>query len=235
MKIFGLILLLLTGQVSLAQETLRIDNASREYDVLIRVQACGAEAHEKNPNTCNGPAQVSLYKKGDRLPFQILRLKNIEFYKDTLAYNPALNKNPRLLYEEEYGVVFDDFDFDGKQDLAICNGRNGGYAGPSYNIYLFDKSSNRFVENRRLSKLNEGVYLSLFFPDAKKKLLTTFSKSGCCYHETEKYRVVRKKPVLVEKIIEDAMSGDGNVLITTKKLVNGKWVKRVTKEKIDQQ
>ena len=235
MKLFAILLFLLTGQVSFAQETFKIDRASREYDVVIRVKACGGEAQGNDANTCNGPAQVSLYKKGVQSTFQVLHLPNIELYKDTVAYNPTMNKKARGIYAEEYSVVFDDFDFDGKQDLAICNGRNGGYGAPSYNIYLFDKKSNRFVENRRLTRLNEGVYLGLFFLDARRKLLVAYSKSGCCYHETEKYRMVNNKPILVEKMIEDASRGDSTVSTTTRKLINGKWVTKVTKEKIKQQ
>lgn len=232
MKILGFLPFLLIGQVSFAQETFKLDRASREYDLVIQVQACGGEAQDYNANTCNGPARVSLHKKGVKSAFQVLSLPNIELYKDTVTYNPEVNKNQRGIYAEEYGVVFDDFDFDGKQDLAICNGRNGGYGGPSYNIYLFHQKSQQFVENRRLSRLTEGVYLGLFFPDAKRHLLIAYSKSGCCYHETEKYQMTNSKPILVEKIIEDAtIEQRGLVRVTTKKLINGKWVTRVRKKK----
>jgi hypothetical protein len=161
-------------------------------------------------------------------------LPNIEIYKDTAAFNPQINKKARGIYEEEYGVIFDDFNFDGRQDLAICNGRNGGYASSSYDVYLFDKRLHKFIANRRLSRLTEGVYLGLFFPDAKRRLLIAFWKSGCCYHETDKYRLVNNRPVLVEKIIEDATIGKGKFArVTTRKLINGKWVARVTREKIN--
>jgi hypothetical protein len=231
MKILGFLLFLLTWQVSFAQETLKLDHASREYDLVIQVQACGGEAQDHNANTC-GPALVSLYKKGVKSTFQVLSLPNIELYKDTIAYNPEVNKKPRGIYAEEYGVVFDDFDFDGRQDLAICNGRKAGYGGPSYNIYLFHKKSQQFVENRRLTGLTEGGYLGLFFPDAKRHLLVTYSKSGCCYHETERYQMTNSRPKLVEKIIEDATVEQRDLVkVTTKKLIKGKWVVRVRKEK----
>ena len=235
MKILVVTLFLLTGPVSFSQETLKLDRASREYDVVIQVQGCGGEAQSNNANICNGPARISLYKKGIQSPFQVLNLPNIELYKDTATHNPTIDRKPRGIYAEEYSIVFDDFNFDGRQDLAICNGRNGGYGGPSYNIYLFNTQSNRFVENRGLTRLNQGVYLGLFFPDPKSKLLSTYSKSGCCYHEAEKYRVVNTRPLLVEKIIEDATGGGSFVRITTKKLVNGKWVTSVRRKKIEKE
>jgi hypothetical protein len=232
MKSLAFLLFLFTWQVSFAQETLKLDRASREYDLVLQVQACGGEAQRHDANTCNGSGRVSLYKKGVQSAFQVLSLPNIELYKDTAAYNPEINKNRRGIYAEEYSVVFDDFDFDGKQDLAICNGRKAGYGGPSYNIYLFQKKSQQFVENRRLTGLTEGGYLGLFFPDAKRHLLIAYSKSGCCYHETEKYQLINSKPILVEKIIEDAtIAQRGLVKVTTKKLINGKWVTRVRKKK----
>ena len=232
--LFNLVLLFFAGRVCFAQETLKIEKASREYDVVIQVQACGGKEQRDDSNTCSGPARVSLYKKHAESPFQVLHLPNIELYKDTAAFNPQTSEKPRGIYAEEYSVVFDDFNFDGKQDLAICNGRGGGYGSPSYNVYLFNKRLHKFIANRRLSRLTEDVYLGLFFPDAKKKLLIAFWKSGCCYHETEKYRVVNNRPVLIERIIEDATVGNGKFAkVTTRRLINGKWVTRVTREKIN--
>jgi len=63
MKLLGFLLILLTGQVSFAQETLKLDRASREYDLVIHVQACGGEAQHHDANTCNGPGRVSLSLK----------------------------------------------------------------------------------------------------------------------------------------------------------------------------
>ena len=84
MKMLGFLLFLLTGQVSFAQETLKLDRASREYDLVIQVQACGGEAQGHDANKCNGSGRVSLYKKGGQSAFQVLSLPNIEPYKDTI-------------------------------------------------------------------------------------------------------------------------------------------------------
>jgi len=215
------------------EQEFRIERASRKYDLAVRVEECGGSEQNDDPDTCGGPARVSFYRKGAKTPFQILRLPNVEIHRETLAHNPQTSATPRGLYAEEYGFVFDDFNFDGAEDVAVCNGRNSGYNGPSYSVFLFDAKSRKFVENRRLSGLAEGAYLGLFFPDRKRKQLVAFSKSGCCYHETEKYKVVNGRPVLVEKITEQAAGRDDgafDVVTTTRRRVGGRWVTRVKRE-----
>ena len=228
-------LLLVAARVASAQETFKINGASRVYNLSVRVAGCGGAERDDNPNNCSGAARVQIYRKGAKTPFQVLNLANVELYKDTLTHNPETSAKPRGLYAEEYGFVFDDFDFDGDEDLAVCNGRNSGYGGPSYNVFIFDGRTRRFTENKRLTALAEGAYLGLFFPDRKTKQLVALSKSGCCYHETEKYKVINNRPVLVEKIIEDATlendAGERFVLVTTKKRVGGRWVVRKKKQK----
>lgn len=234
----GAACLVLLSAAAAAQETFRLRRASPKYDVTVTVAACGGPEQDGNENTCGGAGTVALTRKGARAPFQTLRLENVEIYKDTVAYNSRGGKH-RGLYSEEYGVVFEDFDFDGEQDLAVCNGRNSGYSGPSYDIFLYDRASGRFVRSRRLTELNEGAYLGLFHRDTRRRLLVTYSKSGCCYHETEKFRVVGGRPVLVEKISEDATvtddAGRSFVVTTTRRRVGRRWVETVRRERIKEE
>jgi hypothetical protein len=225
-------LLFLAGQASLAQEVFTIRDASRTFDLIVRVERCDEEEGRADSNLCRGAARVSIQRKGETSPFQVLNLPSIDIYRDTVAYNPQLAGRPRELYGDEPSFVFEDFNFDGREDLAICNGRNGGYGSPSYNVYLYNSHSHRFVENRRFSRLTEGVYLGLFLVDPRNRRITTVSKSGCCYHETENYRVINNRPVLVEQIIDDATGGNGMTVITTRRRINGRWISRVRREPI---
>jgi hypothetical protein len=221
-----------------AQETFKIESSSAVYDVSVKIEKCDEQRRRFNPPICSGPGQVGIYLKGSAFPFQILNFNNLEVDKDQIAYNGKIAKSPRKLYDDEYSLIFDDFNFDGSEDLAVCTGRDGGYRAPSYNVYLFNKVSKKFVENVRLSKLTQEVYLGLFFIEPKKKQLVAHSKSGCCHHETEVYKIIHNRPVLVEKIIEDASGGDATgyvVTVTTRKLVNGKWLQRVKKEKVKEE
>jgi hypothetical protein len=219
---------------SVAKEIIKVQDASKNYHLTVQIEACGGANQDNDSNTCSGKTRISIYRKGANSAMQILTLPNVEIYKDTIAYSAKTSEKPRGVYAEEYSFIFDDFNFDGHDDLAVCNGRNGGYGGPSYSIFLFNSMAKRFVENRSLSKLAEGVYLGLFFVEPKNKRLVAFSKSGCCYHETEKYHVVNDKPFLVEKLIEDATNGE-TIKVTTKKLINGKWVSTVKRRKLPAQ
>jgi len=224
-----ILILALFDRISFSQEPLdiRIRDASREYDLAVQVKDCGGDDEK-----CSGPGSVSIYRKGAKAPFQILSLSAIEIYQDRLAYDPELTGKARKPDDAGYSsFIFGDFNFDGMKDLAICTGKNGGYGSQSYTVYLFNSRVNKFVENKRLSKLTEDIYIGFFSVEAKKKLLVAFWKSGCCFHQTEKYRVVANRPVLVEEIIEDGTGGEFMVT-TSRKLVNGKWVKRVRKEKL---
>jgi len=225
---------LAAGRVTRAQEeAAESGKASAKYDVKVRPGACGATKRGgEDADEDTVPARVSIFRKGAKSPFQVLCLPSVWVNGEQFAYSPKTAGRRRVLYDDEYSVVFDDFNFDGREDLAVCNGRNGGYGGPSYTVLLFDRRAGRFVENRRLSDLAGEGYLGLFFPDAKKKTLTALSKSGCCYHEKEVYRVLGDRPVLVEKVIEDAHVSEGYVLVTTRKRVGRRWVVTKKREKI---
>jgi len=222
-----LLILFLFDRISFAQKTLNVRNASTEYDLAVQVKDCGSEDDQ-----CSGPGRVSIYRKGVKAPFQVLSLSAIEVYKDRLAFDPELTKKARKPNDDRYSsFIFGDFNFDGMKDLAICNGRNGGYGGQSYTVYLFNRRMNKFVENRQMSELTEASVSGLFSVEAKQRLLVVLGKSGSRYHQTEKYRVVANRPVLVEEIIYDLGETGGFTVVTTRKLVNGKWVKRVRKKK----
>lgn len=225
-------MLLAASQAESAEEVFRIENASRQYDLTVEIESCGGQQQDNLPDKCSGRGRVSITRKGAGAPFQVLQLRNIEFHKDQMAYNAAVAKNARELYDDEYGFIFGDFNFDGKEDLAICNGRGGGYGAPSYSVYLFASRLKKFVKNVRLSRLTEGVYLGLFFPDAKRKRLVAFWKSGCCFHQREEYKVLNNRPVKVEQVAEAVDVTGDFVHITVRKLIHGRWVETKRREKI---
>ncbi len=214
--IFTLIALLILLSInSFAQKNFLLKDASKTYDVNINIAKCDGDI-------CEGKSTVSFTKKGENAVFQTVQMPNMYL---ELGENKKPTANLVELYgENNSGVIFDDFNFDGIDDVALRNGNNGAYGGPSYDVYLAVVPSRKFVKNAELTAL-ASQSLGLFNVDKKAKLLETFTKDGCCYHETTRYSVINNRPKKVYVFTEDAQKGDGSkVFLTRKTLVKGKWV-----------
>jgi hypothetical protein len=217
------------GGVIATQQTFKIQKASNKYDIIANIDSCDKD---DLPDVCSGSGHINVFKKGEDTPFQVIDQDNLWFDKVKTSYNPLLDAKRRVLYDDEYSLIVGDFNFDGEEDLAIRNGHNGGYGAPSYTIYLFQKRSRRFAENKEFSDLADGVYLGMFFPDSRRKVLHGYWKSGAGYHVEEIYTVIHDRPVLIEKTEQEA-TVTGLLIVTTHKRINGKWVKTVKTRKIN--
>jgi hypothetical protein len=212
-----LIAVLLFCTSAAAQIKLEVKNASKLYDVRIDVERC-------EDRTCEGKATFTLFKKHSVTPFQAINLPETWFMTGD---NDQPSSNLTRLYDEQGAVRFADYNFDGIDDLALCDGRNGGYGSSSYQIYLFSRKTTRFFNSPEFSELGQDG-LGMFEVDAKRKILKVLSKSGCCLHMSREYSVVRNRPRLILEVVEDAaIPNDERVKITTRKLVNGRWQKRI--------
>lgn len=212
------------GCLSAQAATFKVNDGSKQYDAVISVSQCDKE-------TCSGEGKVSLYKKGSKQLLQSLTSEDLYFF---LKEDQTPSVNVIQLYDEQSPLIFDDFNFDGQQDLAIRNGNYSSYGGPSYDVYVFNKTKAKFVLSDALTKL-AVENLGMFQTDHKRQRLITFNKSGCCYHETIEYVVVPNKGLkAVYKVIEDATGGDDGVKVTTRELKNNKWVQSVKKYKVDE-
>jgi hypothetical protein len=220
-----LICLVLSGPLLSHAATFQIQNGSKLYNAQLDVAHC-----EKDE--CSGQARILLYQKGSQQIFQTLTSDDLNFYLDK-KQQPSVNVIQ--LYNEQSPLIFEDFNFDGQQDLAIRNGNESSYGGPSYDVYVFNKTRQKFVPS---SELTELAYdnLGMFQTDAKRKRLITFAKSGCCFHVTSEYAVIPNKGLkLVHEVTEDAIGGE-QVKVTTRtyNLKNGKWGTTVKKFPVDE-
>ena len=209
----------LTAVNAFAQKNFLLKDASPNFDVKISVAKC-------EDDICEGKGTIYLMKKGQTTAFQTIRTPNIYL---ELGENQKPTANLIELYgENNSGVIFDDFNFDGAEDLAFRNGNNGAYGGPSYDVLLFAKNPGKFVKSAALTEL-ASENLGMFEVDKKMKTLETFTKDGCCWHRTTRYKIVNNRPVKSYVFTEDAIGGDGTkVILTTETLVGGKW-KKTTK------
>lgn len=221
-KLVILFVLLLCVQVS-AQKTFDINNASKYFDIKVKVEKC-------EDDVCSGEAIFSFFNKNRSKPYQVITLDDT--YMD-ISNDGKPIVNSTMLYDEQSVVDVADYNFDGMEDVALCNGQNGSYNMPSYDVYLSSRKAGKFVHSPKLSDL--GLHLGMFQVLKDKKQLETFDKSGCCWHITTRYSVINDRPVKVFEEIEDATIADETkIKITTKTLVKGKWKTSVKYEKRDQ-
>ena len=220
MKNFAIgLVLLFTASVS-AQKTFDIKNASKYFDIKVNVEKC-------ENDVCSGAAAFLFFKKGGSKPYQVIELNDT--YIDISNDGQPL-VNTTVLYDQQSVVSVEDFNFDGMEDVALCNGQNGSYGMPAYDIYLSSRKAGKFLFSKAFSDL--GAHLGLFQVLKEKKQIETFDKSGCCWHITTRYDVVTGKPRKIYEMIEDAtISDETKVKITTKTLVKGRWKTSVKYEK----
>ncbi len=216
-------LLISLSQLYLAQSNYIIKDGSKRFDAHITVQSCDGD-------DCFGKGIVKLIDKKTKKLFQTLESDDLTLYLDK-DQKPTVNVIQ--LYNEQSPLIFDDFNFDGSEDIAIRNGNQSGYGGPSYDVYVFNSTKKQFVPSSELTSL-AYENLGMFQTDHERKRLITFAKSGCCWHITTEYAVIPKKGLQkVYEMEEDATGAGEFVKVTTRNLINNKWVNKVKKYKID--
>lgn len=217
-----LCVLLLCVTQNLNAQVFEVKEGSKIYDARINVKC--------DKDQCDGKAEVTLIKKASRQIFQRFTSKELTMYLDE-KFQPSVNVVQ--LYDEQSPLIFQDFNFNGTEDLAIRNGNYGAYGGPVYDVYVFNKTRQKFVLSKALSALTQKS-LGMFSVDEDTKRLITFNKSGCCYHVRSEYQVIPKKGLLlVKEFIEDAQSGEW-VRVIERNLIKGKWIEKVKKYPVEE-
>jgi ankyrin repeat protein len=187
----ALVLPLLLGAPPVrAEETFVLDAASQTYAAELRVERC-----EKD--SCGGRLTLLLRKRGAGGPVQTLTVGETVFFKDASG-KPEVNVTRG--YDVQSVVHFGDFDFDGREDVAVVYRERSGYLGLGYDVYV--ERDGKLVHSPAFSALADTGRLGMFAVDPKARRLRTSSKSGCCEHETNEYAVVDGRPVLVRTVLE---------------------------------
>lgn len=223
MKVFSILLIsLIVCSSVFSQRSFELKDASKYFDIKISVGDC-------DESGCQGKAVFSFFKKGGTTPYQVI--EHEETYLDLEWGGKPVRE--KLTYNKQSVIDVGDYNFDGMEDVAICNGRYGNYGARSYDIYLSSRAAGKFVHNAAFSELGMN-YMGMFDINKKKKTLSGFAKNGCCWHITEEYKVVNNRPVKIFVREEDAtLPDETKVKITTKTLVNGKWQTKIRYVKRD--
>ncbi len=190
-----------------AQDDFRITTLYSKYDFIAKPSNCRDDWRGR---MCN--ETIQLFRKRARNPFQIISIR-------------AGDEPP----------IFGDFNFDGHEDIAICDGTNGGYITASYRVYLYSPKQGKFVFNSSFTALSQGPEMGFFDVDKRNKTLTTSTMMGFGHFTQRKYDVYRGKPRLIYERIHDESSAGGIwAIITTKKLIGGKWRTWKKRERLSQ-
>ncbi|MCR1026849.1 hypothetical protein NQT66_18665 [Cellulophaga baltica] len=208
-------LLLLLGilpVLTLAQRTYTISDFSTTYKATIEI-----EHGFENKDFKKGSFSIV----NNTTNKQVLFIESDELIIET-EDNTEDNTNAVLLpYDRQNFLIFQDFNFDGLEDVAFMDGRNSCYGGPSYQIYLQEHQT--FVHSPEFTRLSYE-YCGMFQIAEKTKTIHTMTKSGCCWHQFSEFKVQDNKPIAV-KISEESMNPNGMLIDYVEKVrVNNQMV-----------
>lgn len=196
-----------------------IHNASKQWDFVLSASGCNPE--DSYPR-CEGAGMLDVFAKGSGKLVQHLPASAVFLELDSTG--KATTNLVEMYGENNSGLVIEDINFDGHDDIALRAGNEGAYGGPSYDVYLYQPASKSFRLNGALTQIG-SENLGLFSVDPQSRTLTTSTKSGCCWHQSSTWKVENNQPVLIEEITEGEGSGKlaGKFTRTIRKLVNGTW------------
>lgn len=217
MKSLTILAALLMPLAALAQTTILVINGSARYHAKITAIPCEG-------NECSGEARVQLLEKERNRAVQTFTTKHMVLLLDS---NRQKGDKQAVPAEGQHPVIFDDFNFDGEEDVAIRNGNNGNNGSASYDVYLYNPGRKAFTPDKGLTRL-ASENLGMFETDRRRRQLTVRQKEGCCRHTTIVYGMnTAGKLVKVEEVTEDTTGGGDMVTVTTSQLVNGKMKKTI--------
>jgi hypothetical protein len=203
----------LLGTIAFGQNKFELKDASKNYNVNINVENCDKEE-------CQGKATIELFDKKTSKKLQTLTSDNLNFY---LNEDQKPTANIIQLYNEQSPLIFDDFNFDGTEDIALRNGNESSYGGPSYDVYVFNSTKKQFVPSEELTAL-AYENLGMFNTDSERKRLITYSKSGCCWHMTTEYSVLPQRGLFKVYELEEDATADEKVIVTKREFIDDKWI-----------
>ncbi|RSK33892.1 XAC2610-related protein [Hymenobacter metallilatus] len=211
-----LLLLLLVCGTARAQRTYLVDDFSPAYFGKIYLADTAAVFN---------PGWVAVYDRKTRR--QVLKVASEELAL-SLHHGRALANVQELPYGEQSLIISEDFNFDGRQDLALEDGQNSCYHGPSFQVYLATPTG--FAHSAAFTRLAQE-YCGMFRTDARARRLSTMTKSGCCWHEVAEYVVKNNAPFQVHRVEEDMMQYPFGTI--TEETWNGQRTVTHTRQTVD--
>lgn len=206
-------LLNIFGTLCWAQNHFELNEISENYHVNIDIATC-------NEKECFGKSSFSFMDKKTAEKFSFTS-ENFTFAIE----RDSLNLKETEFDNEPSSLIFEDFNFDGFEDIALIN-RSSENA--TYNIYLFDSIQKQFSMNKGMTTLIKENS-AMFTVDSERKRVVIHLKSGCCLHITKEYNVIpERKPVKVYEFEEDTRNPE-TVITKKSEFIDYKWFTKITR------
>lgn len=183
-------------------------------DVTLRFIASQCTNWSDTIDTCNNGVELNV-SKADGSVNQVLKPEVVYLNSVETLYRGHLDESRK---SEWYSFVLADVNDDGEDDLLIWTGKDGGYGGASYDVYLFDLASNELVYSQGFSDLTIATTGLFSIRDGK---LLTAAADGCCTHYFSTFEVRSNEPVLVEQVTQ-VSSPNGSRVEKVERLIDGK-------------
>lgn len=209
MKIIVILILLTGANILNAQTTFVVDDFSDRYFGKVFIA---------DINEVFSPGWIAIFDKKTKK--ELIKVTSEEL-TSSMRGEKMVSNIKELPYGEQSSIMYEDYNFDGKKDLAIMDGQNSCYHGPSFRVYLATTRGFKFSSD--FTQLAQE-YCGMFGVDQKAKTISTMTKSGCCWHQYSEYIVQNNKPLAI-KVVEEGRSADGLTWdISEQKRINGKMV-----------
>lgn len=205
------------GSLCFAQNHFELNDISEKYNVNIDIATC-------SKNECFGKTTIILKDKNTSEIFPRISSDNFTFNIEPDSLN---SKNIKLA-DEIVPFIFEDFNFDGYQDVALINASSRNSTQFLYDIFIFEAAEKQFLLNNGMTALVKENFTMLTV-DSERKRLIAHLKSGCCLQITKEYEVISgRDPLMVYEFEEDTRDAE-NVVTKKTDFTDYKWFTKTTK------
>jgi len=155
----------------------------------------------------------SIYERDNK---NISKLSN--FCEDLKSMCMATFDNSKVTFSTPKIYNFDDYNFDGYNDIYIFNNEEAGANNRAQTIWLYNPKTEKYEKDLFLSKLN------IWSVDNKNKTITSGWRTGAQIYSTITYQLNKGK--FIKIATEDSYRNDSNntVIVRKRILIGNKWI-----------
>ncbi|WP_109511476.1 XAC2610-related protein [Pseudomonas ovata] len=154
-------------------------------------------------------------------PAPLFEVRSDELVLDVNPGGEVKANVQQLPYGEQSVLIYKDFNFDGIKDLAVMDGQNSCYHGPSFEVFV--GTEHGFRHSAAFTQLAQD-YCGMFQVDEQARRVKTMTKDGCCTHWFATYIIKDGEPVMERETVIDQTSSSGLARESRSVNRNGKMV-----------